>query len=54
MVNRLMKKKYTAMNIFGTMSKKYCSRHRLAANGWRLDAVGDLKHEFLIKQQKKI
>jgi hypothetical protein len=38
------------------MTKKVgrISFSKVATNGWRLDAVGDLKHEFLIKQQKKI
>jgi hypothetical protein len=39
MANRRMKMKYTVMNIFGTMSKKCCSRHRLAANVLQIGVV---------------
>ena len=40
--------------MYGEMKLRVVSLFKMATNGWRLDAVGDLKHEFLIKQQKKI
>jgi len=46
-----MKKKYTVMNIFGTMSKKCCSRHRLAANVLRLGEEADLTAQKMIEEQ---